>query len=443
MQSVLDTIKNEKLIQSGDIIGVAVSGGSDSMALLHYLISKKDELDIQVVAIHFDHAIREESEQDANFVASFARENGIRLVRTRENVPYYCENKGTSIELGARECRYKFFDSLIEKGIVDKIATAHHMSDQAETILMHIFRGSGLNGAMGMSYKRGNYIKPMLNTEKYEIMSYIRANFIEYVDDETNMISDYNRNFLRNDIMPKIKERYPNVERSICNFANVCKEDNNYIEKQIFTDGIFAEKNSVHIPLSYFNYEGSIVNRIIFKSLKMIGVNVDIERKHIDLIKELALYAENGSKIDLPNKLVAFKEYEYLTLISKHTVSKADKKTFKQGVFKFDNFGTITVKKSNSLDVAIATHLIDAKKLPKDAVWRARQEGDEFTKFNGGTKKLKSYMINEKIPQRIRDTIPVLASGNKVYVIAGIQISDDVKVDENTKCTYAITIDKK
>ncbi|MGN1227079.1 MAG: tRNA lysidine(34) synthetase TilS [Christensenellales bacterium] len=442
MQSVLDTIKKENLIRSGEIIGVAVSGGSDSMALLHYLNSIKEKLDIEIIAIHFDHAIRENSLKDAQFVENYCKDNNIRLMKTRVNVPAFCEKKGTSIEMGARELRYDFFNKLLDKGIIDKIALAHHVSDQAETILMHLFRGSGPSGAEGMSFVRGKFIRPMLNTEKKEIMDYINNNFIEYVDDETNFMNNYTRNYIRNEIMPLIKERFPNAEHAIVSFGKNCKEDSDFIAKQIFFDGILIEKNLAKIPLTYFVYESSIINRIIFKTLNELGIFTDIERKHIEMIKDLAKYAENGSKIDLPNKLTVHKEYEYITIISKQMLQQGGERAFKGGKLTFENFGTITVNRTANINFEEATHLIDAKKVPKNTVWRYRKDGDEFTKFGGGKKKLKSYFIDKKIPQRLRDSIPLLACDNKILVIAGIEISDDVKIDETTKFAYAINIDE-
>ena len=443
MQSVIDSIKKYNLIRAGEIIGVAVSGGSDSMSLLHFLNANKEKYDIQVIAIHFDHGIRDESIKDAQFVEDYCRDNNIKLIKTRVNVPAFCEKKGTSIEMGARELRYNFFEKLLDKGIVDKIALAHHISDQAETILMHLFRGSGLTGAEGMSFVRGKFIRPIHNTDKKEIMDYINSNFIEYVDDETNFMSNYTRNYLRNEIMPLISKRFPNAERAIVNFGKNCKEDSEFIEKQIFFDGILQEKNLVKIPLTYFVYESSIINRIIFKSMKAIGIYTDIERKHIEMIKDLARYAENGSKLDLPNKVTVHKEYEYVTIVSKQVINQGGERAFRPGKIAFENFGIVEVNRTANINFEEATHLIDAKKLPKNCIWRYRKEGDEFTKFGGGKKKLKSYFIDQKIPQRLRDSIPLLACDNKIYVIAGVEISDEVKIDDKTKFAYSINIEKE
>ena len=442
MYSILETIEKNKLINPGEIIGVAVSGGSDSMCLLDFLNENKQKLEIDIVAIHLDHSIRPTSQEDAAFVANFCKEKGIRLMKTRVDVPKYAKEKSINLELAARECRYNYFDAIINKGIVDKIALAHHMSDQAETILLHILRGSGLSGATGMSYVRGNYIRPMLNTDKFEIMSYINEHFIEYVTDETNIDNSYNRNFLRNEIMPLIKQKFPNAERTICAFGKNCKEDSDFIHSQINMDLVIQEGGSIKIPLNYFVYDNSIINRIIFKCLGRIGVNSDFERKHIELIKDLAIMGLNGSKLDLPNQVVATKEYEYITLSIRAINASASEKPFKAGKFKFDNFGIVSVKKTTNLNIEQCKHLIDAKKVPKGSVWRYRKDGDVFEKFGGGKKKLKSYLIDQKIPARLRDHIPVLAFENEILLIAGLEISNKVKIDETTKTAYAIDIYK-
>ena len=442
MYSIIETIEKNKLINAGEIIGVAVSGGSDSMCLLDFLNEHKQKFEIDIVAIHLDHGIRPTSQEDAIFVANFCKEKGIRLMKTRVDVPKYAKEKSINLEQAARECRYNYFEAILNKGIVDKIALAHHMSDQAETILMHILRGSGLNGATGMNYVRGNYIRPMLNTEKFEILSYINEHYIEYVTDETNIDSSYSRNYIRNEIMPLIRDKFPNAERAICAFGKNCKEDSDFIHSQISMDLIIQESNSIKIPLNYFVYENSIINRVIFKCLERIGVRSDFERKHIELIKELANMGLNGSKIDLPNQVIASKEYEYLTLSIKVINASVGEKPFKAGRFMFNNFGMVSVKKTTNFDITQCKHIIDAKKLPKGCVWRYRKDGDIFEKFGGGKKKLKSYLIDQKIPSRLRDSIPVLAHGNEVLVIADLEISNKVKIDENTKIAYAIDIHK-
>lgn len=441
MRSCEEFIKANRLFKSGEIIGVGCSGGSDSLALLHYLAKHQEKFDIEVVAIHVDHLIRENSWADAEFVKQRAEELGIRFYKFRVDVPKIAKEKGLGIEEAAREARYGVFKTLINKGVVDKIALAHHMQDQAETILMHLFRGSGLAGAKGMSAISSKiYVRPMLNTSKTEIYDYLSANHLEYCEDITNEDNTYNRNFVRNVILKEVSKRWPNAVQSIVNFGKAVKEDDDYINKQVYDDAVMTEDKAVKIPTSYFLYDNAIVSRIIFKAMKNIGITKDIERKHIDLICELAVKGENGKKISLPFDIVAVKEYDYLTIHNKQKEEVKFEAEFKCGEIDVPNFGKMVVKRVKEFE-NVEGLLIDFRKVPKDAIWRFRREGDVFTKFGGGSKKLKSFLIDKKVPARLRDFIPVLASGNEVFAIAGVEISEKVKV-EDVPTAYCVMIKK-
>ena len=437
-----DFINENKLFKSGDIIGVGCSGGSDSLALLYYLAKNQEKFDIEVVAIHIDHEIRETSYMDADFVRAKAREWGIRYYKFRVDAPKIAEQKNLSIETAAREARYGVFKSLLKKGLIDKIALAHHVSDQAETILMHLFRGSGIAGVKGMNPISDKvYVRPFLNTTKDEILQYLAENNLDYCEDETNEDTNYNRNFVRNTILKKVKTRWPNVEQAIVNFSKLVRDDDEYINKQIYDDAIMTEDKLVKIPTSYFLYDKAIVSRVIFKAVKSIDINQDIERKHISAITELALHGENGKRLFLPFEAIAIKEYDYLTIYNRHIEEVKFSHELKSGVFDVPNFGKVAVKRVKNFDIEPGQLLIDYRKVPKDAMWRFREDGDMFTKFGGGTKKLKSFMIDKKIPVRLRDYIPVLASGNEVYAIAGVEISEKVKV-EDVPTAYLVEVRK-
>lgn len=441
MRSCEDFILENRLFKPGEVVGVGCSGGSDSLALLHFLAKRQEKFDIEVVAIHVDHQIRENSWADAEFVKERAEELGVRYYKFRVDVPKLAKEKGLGIEEAAREARYGVFKTLVNKGVVDKIALAHHMQDQAETILMHIFRGAGLAGAKGMGAVSNKiYVRPLLNTSKTEIYDYLSEHRLEYCEDYTNEDNAYNRNFVRNVILKEVSSRWPNAIQSIVNFGKAVKEDDEFINKQVYDDAIMPEGNAVKIPASYFLYDMAIVNRIVFKAFKNIGVNKDIERKHIKLIAELAIKGENGKKISLPFDILAVKEYDYLTIYNNFEEKPTFEAEFKCGEFDVPNFGKLIVKRVKEFDAGNGL-LIDYRKVPKDALWRFRQDGDVFTKFGGGSKKLKSYFIDKKVPARLRDSIPVLASGNEVYAIAGVEISDKVKV-EDVPTAYLVMVKK-
>lgn len=444
MDKILDFVKKNKLIKPGEVIGVGVSGGIDSMSLLHFLNSNKQLLDIEVVAIHINHGIREESDDEARFVMQKCKEMGVRVYKFSIDAPKIAKDKKISIETAARDGRYGVFEALVKKDIVDKVALAHHQSDQAETILMHIFRGCGVAGARGMEAIRDKiYIRPMLPVSKEEINIYSSLNGIEFVEDSSNADTSYSRNFVRNVIFKEILTRWPNAIEAINNFACAVSDDDNYIKSTLDMNSLLVDEKIVQMPCSYFYGSSAIYSRIIFKILALIGVKKDIERKHIEMIKDLAVNLENGKKIQLPYDITVSKEYDYLTFENKYVEKENLSKPLRCGEFEVKNFGRVVVKRVSADrkrdDGAL---YFDYRKVPKEAIWRFREDGDVFEKFGGGSKKLKAYLIDKKIPVRMRDFIPVLANCNEVFVIAGVEISNKIRIDDGVSTCYKLTVEK-
>jgi len=394
-----------------------------------------------VVAINIDHGIRENSANDTAFVVNYCNKNGIEVHSFRVDAIKYSEDNKLTLEQGARECRYRIFKSIVDKGVANKVALAHHLQDQAETILLNLFRGTGISGASGMDFVRDNiYIRPMLSTPQTAIMAYLGMNDIPYVEDETNHEDEYNRNYIRNKILPLIRFRWPSADKAIANFGNNCREDENYIQSTISSDAIITEDRLVRINFNYFVYPDAYVFRLILKALKTIGITSNIETKHLKMIKNMALEAENGTKINLVDGLSVIKEYNYITFTNKRMKANQKNYEFKRGKLDISNFGLIETNVTRKFDVNAYTHLVDMAKLPKDAVWRFRKDGDIFEKFGGGTKSLSDYLIDKKVPVRLRSLTPVLAKGNEVYIIAGVEISNKLKVDKTTKMAYGINV---
>lgn len=442
MESAKKTIVESKLFKKGDTVAVATSGGIDSICLLHYLFTNKKEYDINVVAINVDHSIRENSSDDSDFVANFCKNFGITCYKFKVDALALAKEKKLGIEEAARIARYKVFDGLLKKGLANKIAIAHHQSDQAETILLNIFRGTGLKGASGMEEKQENYVRPFLNTSKIEIENYAKENGLEHVEDQTNKDDTYSRNFIRNQVLPLIKTKWKNIEKNLINFANVCRQDDEYILSTISFDDVLIEKNCARIPLYKFVSNTSVQNRLIRYALSKLGLSKDIEKRHLKIIRDLVASGENGSKLSLPNNIKVSLDYDELMIYVPKPKTEFVPKDFKMGKTIFENY-VVNIKKTNKFDLqAENTHIIDANKLPPDVKWRVRQNGDVFTKFGSGEKKLKDYFIDKKIPNLQRDQIPVLASENEVYCVLGYEISDKVKVTENTKKVYIIKYQK-
>lgn len=444
MENVIDYIKQHNLIKSGEIIGVACSGGRDSISLLHYLNSIKAELDCEIVAINVDHGIRQTSALDTEFVMQFCKDHKIRAYKFKGEALKVAKEEKLTVEQAARKVRYGVFETVIKKGLVDKIALAHHMYDQAETVLLNIVRGAGLSGAKGMEPIRDKiYIRPLLNTPRENIMAYIDEFSLEYVEDETNKDNSYSRNYLRNVVMPALRRHFKAVDRSIVHFAEICAKDDNYINSNIDMNTMIETKEFTKVPLSYFYQDEAIINRILMKVFSRFAAQ-DIERRHINMVREFALEANNGNIITLPFKIKVLKEYDYIVIGNIKKKENIGEYPFSSGKLKIEGYGIIRSTSSKVLtEPKIHQHIIDAEKLPENAIWRFRQEGDMFSPLGlGGSKKLKDYFIDKKIPQRMRNEIPVLAVGNKILAIADIEISDEIKVSETTAKLYKINYEK-
>jgi tRNA(Ile)-lysidine synthase len=280
----------------------------------------------------------------------------------------------------------------------------------------------------------------MLSTTQTSIRAYLNTNDIPYVEDETNHDDEYNRNYIRNKIMPLIRVRWPGADKLIASFGSNCRQDEEYIQSTISDDAILKEDGIARINFNYFVYSDAYIFRLILRALKSIGITTNIEAKHLKMIKNMAIESENGTKINLANGVSVIKEYNYITLTNRKT--KASKKTypFAKGKIDVSGFGVIDTISTQKFELDQYSHLIDASKLPKGAVWRFRKDGDVFEKFGGGTKSLSDYLIDKKVPVRLRATLPVLAVGSEVYIIAGVEISEKLKVDKNTKTAYGITV---
>lgn len=313
---IFDTIKKYGLIKKGETIGVAVSGGIDSMALLHWLNAEKNRLGISVTAVNIDHNIRNNSAADSGFVKDFCGRNNIDFKGFSIDVLSRRAASRRTIEEEARNARYEAFDELINSGAVDKVATAHHRSDQAETVLMSIFRGAGAKGASGMDYERSRFIRPLLDTSKTEIKEYVSANNIPYVDDPTNEETEYSRNYLRNVILPEIEKRFTGAADNIVRFAGLTKIDDDYINEKVaaLTAEMQAEGNSVRLPLALLAEHDSVVSRILFAAFSSLGIYNNIEFVHIEDIKKLAKSSAAGKYLCLPGGIKVLKDYCSITI---------------------------------------------------------------------------------------------------------------------------------
>lgn len=417
-----------KTISPNDTVAVATSGGADSMALLYYMHNAAKNSTFKVIALNVEHGIRgETSRRDTEFVKNYCNKHGITLLCYAVNSLEKAEEEKLSVEEAARKLRYDCFNDAVTKGACNKIATAHHQGDNAESVLFNLFRGTGLKGVSGITENFGEkIIRPMLDVSKEEILDYIKDNEIPFVTDETNLSSEYSRNFIRLNVMPKIKELFPEAEKSISRFSKIAKSEDDFMQGEALK-AVCSSNSAAEIALPLHE---AILTRAVIIALKNLGIEKDWEKAHIDGVKALQ-HAQNGAKINLKKNVVAIKEYDKIVVfVENETVDFSI--PFSIGKHSIDGH-SVEIKPLN-IDTDLKKGFkADLDKIPTDAVIRFKREGDKFTKFGGGTKSLGDYMTDKKIPLRLRNSIPLLAVGSEILVIFGFAVSNKIKVDQTTK----------
>lgn len=396
-------------------IAVAVSGGRDSMALLHFLSRNRDRLTL--FAVHCEHGIRgEDSLADAELVKTFCAQENIPLFFFREDCIARAKKERVSLETAARNFRYRCFDGLLKENKADFVATAHHALDNAETVLFRLCRGSALSGLCGIGDREG-YLRPLLHCSRGEIDEYVRRNGVPYRDDETNFASDATRNFLRLEILPALEERIGGAAENISRFASLAAEDEALLSSLALS---LVRDNAVLLDERF-----PLFTRACLAVLKKMGVERDYTSRHL-----FDLYAligkENGKKLDLPGGVVAYREYDRVSFA--RSGGSADEVPFREG----------SEFMGRTLTLSEGRLRFDADKLPEDAVVRLRRQGDRFRSFGGGEKSLGDWFTDKKIPLRLRGEIPVVASGNRVYIVGEYEIADEIRVTGETKRVLSI-----
>ena len=307
---VLKTIQKYNLIESGDKIVVGVSGGPDSMCLLDILIKvcQNSPSPLAIVVAHVNHMIREEANEEEDFVKTFCDKNNIEFYSKRIDVKKIANTNKIGTEEAGRQVRYAFFEEVLKKTNSNKIAIAHNKNDKVETIIMNIFRGTGINGLKGIEIKRGKYIRPLIECERNEIEDYCKKQNLNPRIDKSNFDNIYTRNKIRNIVIPYIKKEFNyNIIETINRLSTLITEEEEYIEKQvknIYSKILLEEKqDEIILDLKQFNVQENVIkSRIILYTItRLFGSSKGIEKVHIEDI--LKLCNNNiGNKYLTPNK---------------------------------------------------------------------------------------------------------------------------------------------
>lgn len=422
-------------------IAVAVSGGVDSVVLLHKLVQLSAERGFSLSVVHCEHGIRgEESRKDAEFVRALAQDYGLEYTQFSEDCIQLANRLGVSLETAAREFRYRSFESLLADGRADYIALAHHLDDSAETTLFRLCRGTSLGGLLGMSKQRGKYLRPLLDVKREEIEAYAKAQGLAYRVDQSNFERCATRNVLRLDVLPALENAVPGAKLNLAAFARRAKEDDMFLtslaeelieEREAVSSGCLKEYARVHVRVA----PSPILRRACLLVLKAFGVERDYTHRHLQALEDL-FSSQTGAKAVLPKGVRAVREYD--TICFYRETGEAQKPS--EEAFRLGEFGWGRVALNISLMPMEGVLYADLEAIPQGAVIRARREGDVFCPYGGKGKPLKKYLIDKKIPMLLRDELPLLAIENEVLAVLGVEIAEKIKVTENTKKTVYFAV---
>ena len=401
-------IRRYEMVNPGDTVICAVSGGADSMALLWAMYLLKDKLKICLSAAHFNHHLRgEESDRDEAFVADFCKGYGIDFVAGSGNV--IPGPKG--LEAAAREARYAFLRSL-----PGKIATAHTASDNAETVLLHLVRGTGLKGLGGVMPVNGNVIRPMLSVTREEVLAFLEEYSIPFVEDSSNAGDDFLRNRLRHHIVPWLKKENPSLSQNLSAMALRLRQDEEAL-------AAIAQEKYTNRVKDLLALQPGIRSRVLTKLLLNAGVK-EPEAAHIAALEGLLNSPKPSAKAEFPGGVTIARNYDVLETVQNIEELPTQELTasVEAGGFRISCFVN-----TQSKQTAESFAVLPQGKL----VVRSRQEGDTI-RLNAGTKSLKKLFIDKKIPAAMRNTIPVIADDAGVLGVAGIGANlDRLSTGEN------------
>ncbi len=447
-QKVKHTISRHHMISEGDCVIVAVSGGPDSVCLLHLLHELMDELHIHLVVAHFDHGLRPaEDESETAFVRALA----VSLKLPFETAKGYLLAKKVrgSREEVARNARYAFLERARKKQKAQKIALGHNLNDQAETILMRLLRGSGPSGLTGMPPRRdGSIIRPLIEIERPEIENYLRAKKLPSVTDSSNLKTDYLRNKIRLELMPLLEVHQPRLAHLLAQTAEILRDEDDYLE--LIAKG-WLNRNmelSPHqaskVPITSFLTLPVALRRRVIRNV--IGrAKKDLRRiswDHIEAIQRLAQAEKPQAVLNLPGRLTVKRAYDYL--IFSASVSRKPRPFH----YTLDGPGTYDLKeigrrlsieeirsrKGLRLRGSAWTAFLDAEKLRFPLTLRSFKAGDRFIPFGmKGHKKLKDFFVDLKMPLEQRYSTPILCCDGTLVWVCGFRIDDRFKVTPETK----------
>ena len=446
-QKVIRFITSHSLIKVGEKILVALSGGPDSVFLLHFLKKFQKKFRIELGAFHLNHSLRKSADREQKFCGELCEKLSIPFFSEKVDVKSYAKENEISVEEAGRNLRYKFLKDIAQKNKFNLIATAHNADDNSETVLLNLVKGTGIKGIAGIPVKRENIIRPVLCLRKKEIINFLKESKIKFVTDESNLSEKYERNFLRLKVIPIIEKKLnPRFVNSVLTTSVNLQNFNKYLEKLVVKlkkKYIEENNNEIRIKNLLFEKEEKLIQSEIIRKVLLDKFDFSAEQNDVEKIFSLKNKQIGKSELFI-NKIKAIKERDSVLIFIERNLSEKPIQ-IKVGETKKINSKKISISKVNFDDVKLTSdkniEYVDGDLTGNSFTIRKWKDGDKFHPFGmQGTKKVSDYLNDVKIEAKEKRNQYVLLSKNKIVWILGKRLDERFKLKPQTKTIYKLEL---
>ena len=440
MKQVWQTIEQFHMLEAGDRVLAGVSGGPDSIALLHLLDSCRDRYGFELFVVHVNHRLRPEADGEAQYVQQFCEQKQIPFRLFDEDVAGYAKQHGMSLEQAGHEVRHTCFRKAAEAWNITKLALGHHGDDRAESVLLHLVQGCGLDGLTAMPPKDGWLIRPFAFLQKKDLVQYCEQHSLQYFTDATNLEPGCLRNQIRLEVLPQLKAYNPQITESLLRLQESCGADADYLEQ--YTETLWhqygsREAEQAVFPADVLREQHIAMQRRILRCIyrQVRGSEQNLSFGQTEQMRQIAMTNDGSQELHLADGLLFVREYNRLCVTKKlektsdyQYLWNTEQELFvpeSECVFKAELDLTSETAGAEVLDV-------DYSRISLPLTIRNRKPCDVL-KMPFGRKKLKDFFIDKKIPASRRDRIPVVLSGSEIIWIPGYYKADCVRISDETE----------
>lgn len=456
---VRDFIERKRLLQQGMTVVVGVSGGADSLALLHILKELAPDYSLKLHVAHLNHLLRPGARVEAAFVQRIAHSWGIPVTTGYCRVARFASLRKLGIEEAARRARYRFLFHVARQAGAQRIAVGHHADDQVETVVFNILRGTGPAGLAGIPARRGLIIRPLLEATREEIEAYCREQGLTWCTDPSNLETFYLRNKIRHELLPYLRREFnPGINRAVLRLAGIMEEENRFLEK--ISAGLLkslarCESGKVELPLPVFlHLPLALRRRLLRVAFRAAGGDLrGLGFQHLEDSLALLANGPTGGEIHLPHGVRLRKSYHFFTMERAAEAVSGLKEVFQKleipGRTDIPSLGLTFHAEVRAGGFAFVPHgryqaCFDYDKIKLPLYVRTRRPGDRIRLLGlGGTKKIKKLLSDLKIPRPERERVPLVASNGLVYWVVGYRISEEAGVTPQTRRVLVLRVLKE